>query len=1304
MIANITYPSGTVNQLTLLNSSDFPNKFNISFTIPALAGTYNITFIANDSSNNINASETTSFTATSSVAPAITPLGCNVSVANLSESVQCNATVIDETGISLVQANVTLPNGTVSVQKVGNTSTNYHFNFTTTVFVGKYNILWWANDTDNNINKSIDSFNVTDSIEPGIILNAPINNSNTSSTTTGFNFTAIDNYYSTLSCSVILDGTLNSTNPSAANNTATIITISGISAGSHYWSVNCSDASNNINSSETRKFTVDLDSPRFISLTTAPTSTDDLDPDTLINITANITDNTTSVQTAIFQYKLSSDSAYTNLTMQYNGSVFNASFNATAAGTYNLRLWANDTVGNHEYSNIVNIDVQQENTWSRLPASFPVVSGEANTNVTLGNITINNTGDSALNFTITSDSALTVFNDTGNASINFTLDSGAVKIVEVNDTAPVSGSKSVTITIDASASGGSPASQITTGTIIVAPGQPILSATFTVPSTDTLEVTQGDTGVTFTVQLENIGTGNATNATSFITVPENWTVTFGSKNHTYEEFNSGDLEENTIVVSIPSSFSTGTYGIIVNATGFNTSGADLAALGIVFGDRINVTVNAPAAELGAPAAPSAAAPSGASTGGGGGGGGGTGGGFSRAPDKEIIETTESFEIVRGEGDSFYITIRNTYDAATMKDIKISLEGYLSQYLGISPLSIKEIKPGESKRFIVTIKSPKYMAEQFYELDFTINAQLEEKTTITAEDGSEVIVTSAKDFIEKRTINLYIHEVSRETAENTLGEAEQALSDMQREGIPSKTIESLIEEARKALEEKDYKRAKELAEKIAEIKETALEANELINKLKQGISDAKERGLDMSEAEHMLALAMAAFEREDFEAALQRAKEANLNYVWLAKGKASLFWILKTFWWAILLASVLLLFTGKEVKKRTALIIIERRIEDLDKEEDTISNLVKEIQQKAFQKNEISVTEYQKQLKGYEDRLTELRLSRARLRTRRSRIIKLAEDIETLKKENNEVIEKIKILQDAYFNKKSVTRRDYERESEELNLRKTEIEGAIVAAETTIIEKETSDALKRKEKRIEDKHERKRKKSMREQFMPNRKKNKILAAVLMWIKQRIKNSKEKLSHMKKQRAIKKQIKEGAAKHKEIFIPDRQLTKEQIDKIEEKVQESAKKSLLSEDILRKISEKAKVIMKSSNQKRFDTEREKNIRLRNLKEQFEYRQTPQSRKKSTIKDDINRLEKHGFKIRKPEQERQKLMSTDPYWIKKQARRDLRILFNGEPDDEPDEPPFEPKIIRSIPRANTFPKENIIKTLKEAYKNDKI
>ena len=57
VLANVTYPNGTINQLPLTNVVD--DKYNVSFTTPVLGGSYTVRIIANDTYNGISSEETT---------------------------------------------------------------------------------------------------------------------------------------------------------------------------------------------------------------------------------------------------------------------------------------------------------------------------------------------------------------------------------------------------------------------------------------------------------------------------------------------------------------------------------------------------------------------------------------------------------------------------------------------------------------------------------------------------------------------------------------------------------------------------------------------------------------------------------------------------------------------------------------------------------------------------------------------------------------------------------------------------------------------------------------------------------------------------------------------------------------------------------------------------------------------------------------------------------------------------------------------------------------------------------------------
>ncbi|MFH2028358.1 MAG: NEW3 domain-containing protein, partial [Nanoarchaeota archaeon] len=789
--------------------------------------------------------------------------------------------------------------------------------------------------------------------------------------------------------------------------------------------------------------------------TTTPSSEDDLDPGINITVIGNVTDNTTNLDTVILQYKLTTDTTYTNFTMVYNitSGFFNAWFNATTAGTYNLRMLANDSAGNYNYTEDVNITVQYDRTWTRTPSIFTTISAASNQNVTIGNLTINNTGDYEMIFNISSNSTTTIYNQTS----QFNLSAKESITIQINETAPTNGTKTIKLNTTSSPNG-DPISQTTTGSIVVAPGQPILVATITTPSTESRTVTQGDTGVAFTANIQNVGEADASNVTFFFTFPNDWTVTFGSTSVHYNTLSSGATEENTIEVTIPSTASTGIKNFTANATAYNSSGGNLDAVGLIFSDSVTVTVNAVSQPL-APGTGDTGDTGGAATGGasGGGGGGGGGGGApslsKKIVGKELIESEEAFELVRGLSDSFILRVTNVYEEVEMYDVMIDVEGYLSQYLSISPIRITRILPGQTKEFIVTVTSPSYMNKGNYPLEFTITADLRGQKITMLPGGSTVTSFIEKALTEKRFVTLNILEVSRSDAEFNLKEAETNLADMDHAEFPTNNAARLLEDAKKALEDKNYEEAKRLSDLIAKLHEDAFAADDLINEVKEKIRQAEENGIDVSEAKSMLNLAIAAFERGDFEAALTRAKDAQLTELLLSKGKINYLKLIKQYWWAVLIAAMALLFAAVLVYRRFIIILIKRRLEDIDKEESTLHNLIRELQEKRYNTNKMSSAEYHRQMFNHETRLTDIRKLRLSLISKREKLTDAADEIKRLHAEDDELIRKIRLLQTNYYIKKKITTKTYSARLEEFKSRRTDIENNVAVLEAKLGKKE-----------------------------------------------------------------------------------------------------------------------------------------------------------------------------------------------------------------------------------------------------------
>ncbi len=158
---NITLPNASITSLTL-TATGIGQKFNGTYTIPALAGLYNITFYANDTTNNLNNSITTNFTATAAgggnnfpTKPTLTdPTNGNITATNRtpilrwsastdadSDPIMYNVT-LECTGTcapyaQYIKANTTLLNFTINQSL--QVDTVYKWNVTADDFVGGSN-------------------------------------------------------------------------------------------------------------------------------------------------------------------------------------------------------------------------------------------------------------------------------------------------------------------------------------------------------------------------------------------------------------------------------------------------------------------------------------------------------------------------------------------------------------------------------------------------------------------------------------------------------------------------------------------------------------------------------------------------------------------------------------------------------------------------------------------------------------------------------------------------------------------------------------------------------------------------------------------------------------------------------------------------------------------------------------------------------------------------------------------------------------------------------------------------------------
>ncbi|MBS3176806.1 DUF11 domain-containing protein, partial [Candidatus Woesearchaeota archaeon] len=349
--ANITFPNGTVYVLNLGNLSG--NKYNSSFLIPNLTGQYNVTFVANDSSNNVNATTTTFFVSADVVVPLVFDVRPVAnSTFNVSIGIEVAANVTDNVAVGVVFANITFPNGTVYVLNLGNLSGNkYNSSFLIPNLTGRYNITYFANDSSDNVNATTTSFfNVVDGFAPAVFDVRPVAGSS-------FNLligieiaanvtdhTAVDVVRANVT---FPNGTVEVVNLSLAsgskyNSTFTIPNLDGRYNVSFF----ANDTSGNVNTSVTTFFFTN-DTVRPLVFDVRPVANSTFNVSVGIEVAANVTDNV-NVETVFANITFPNGTVYVLNLGNLSGSKYNSTFliPTNLTGQYNITYFANDSANN----------------------------------------------------------------------------------------------------------------------------------------------------------------------------------------------------------------------------------------------------------------------------------------------------------------------------------------------------------------------------------------------------------------------------------------------------------------------------------------------------------------------------------------------------------------------------------------------------------------------------------------------------------------------------------------------------------------------------------------------------------------------------------------------------------------------------------------------------------------------------------------------------------------------------------------------------------------------------------------------
>jgi PGF-pre-PGF domain-containing protein len=270
--ANVSIPNGTIKEVSLSLATG--SKYNNSFAIRNVTGTYNITFIALDNYNNLNQSETTTFNVahTGPVVNLVSPENYTWTTDttpdfqfNFTDDVSAEAHCTVLVDGSITATNTTVLNNTLTIVTSSALTSGTHD--------------WTVNCTDDEGGYNISAVNYTIDIVEKPTITAPDNNtltSNSSINSTDFTFNFTSNMVAgagtnSASCELFITNATgdiaNNINTTTLNGTETILKNNQtLTLGSPTWFINCT-YNNTIISSDTYTLNVDTETPA-ISLTT----------------------------------------------------------------------------------------------------------------------------------------------------------------------------------------------------------------------------------------------------------------------------------------------------------------------------------------------------------------------------------------------------------------------------------------------------------------------------------------------------------------------------------------------------------------------------------------------------------------------------------------------------------------------------------------------------------------------------------------------------------------------------------------------------------------------------------------------------------------------------------------------------------------------------------------------------------------------------------------------------------------------------------------------------------------------------
>ncbi|MBU1019919.1 MAG: hypothetical protein KJ847_01785, partial [Firmicutes bacterium] len=576
------------------------------------------------------------------------------------------------------------------------------------------------------------------------------------------------------------------------------------------------------------EFSVDFSPPILNNLTYIPFTASGLDPNITINFTSNISDNI-GVQSVIFQYKKQGDS-FQNVTLVNTvGNVYPANFTPDTIGIWIVRFKATDTSDNIFTSSNYTFNISYEYGWDRLPVSFNTTSTFIDTNKYVGNITINNTGDVEFSFniskTVSTDPDVYI-NDIANSTIINVSPKTSTEI-RINVTGMnIESNRKVSIKIDPTHTSANPDFAYINFTFISFIAGVYIDVEITEYDST---VEQGQTRVTLTARISNVGNDTANNVYAYWTLPSGWSAkTNLSLNHSSLGVGEQVLFSREVSVGDSAQIGEQTIKVIVNTTE-EKGGIDSRTV-TVSGDD------------------------GGGSSGGGGGSSAVGGMVISKVTKLDFNIDNNIEMERGTNITIQGFINNT-GQTTLSNISLTLENYPLLYYKFKPDSFEKLDVGVNMSFSLFLKVPEYFSGGKKETKLKAEALVGGSWQNLTQNFTVIVLT------EDKSESLECFEI-----------ADARIKELNDSRIGTTSLVSNLEKAKDYFEKKEFINANSLCQDILKTADLAKLVKSELESLKKQYSDL---GIKIIEVEELIKLVEEAFAKENYALANERIKQTNL---------------------------------------------------------------------------------------------------------------------------------------------------------------------------------------------------------------------------------------------------------------------------------------------------------------------------------------------------------------------------------------------------------------------------------------------